>query len=404
MKILSIETSCDETAVAILEATGSLDDPDFQVLGNSLVSQIELHKEFGGVYPNLARREHAKNLVPILLSALNQAFSKNLDIGCPSEEIISKIENILIKEPTLLELFKKEISHLKRPNIDYIAVTHGPGLEPALWVGIVFAEALGALWSLPVLPVNHMEGHIYSPLYEAHRARQADQKPLLEFSALALLVSGGHTELVHIRDFGSYEIVGRTRDDAVGEAFDKVARLLGLPYPGGPKISALAEIHRSKNLTPSFSLPRPMIHSNDLDFSFSGLKTAVLYKLKGQDITLDIQEEMSHEFEDAAVEVLISKTERALKNHEAKTLIVAGGVSQNKTLRSELHKLKSRLEGLNLLLPENDLTTDNAVMIGIAAYIQIIKNPKNLKIEPSKISAQGNLSLDSMVHIETPKD
>ena len=350
MKILAIETSCDETAVALLECSGDLHNPTFKILANALVSQIDLHKEFGGVVPMLAKREHEKNL-PVLVEKVLKEAQINLD----------------------------------KPNIDLIAVTAGPGLEPALWAGIVFAQGLGAEWSLPVHAVNHMEGHIYSPLLNMQEG--------LVLPALALLVSGGHTELVHIKDFGEYEVIGQTKDDAVGEAFDKVARLLGLEYPGGPKISKLAESHRSKGLIPSFELPRPMIHSKDFNFSFSGLKTSVLYRLKDQQITEEVQEEMARAFEDASVEVLINKTERALEQYGLNTLIVAGGVSANKYLRSELEKLREKNIGLHLLLPENSLTTDNAVMIGMTAYINFLKKPDLIKDAQTNIRAQGNLSL-----------
>lgn len=384
MKILSIETSCDETAISILEAEGGLQTPTFNILGNALISQVDIHKEYGGVYPNMARREHARNLVPVLLSTLKQTFN-TLETGPElGGEIKEKLADIFIKEPELLVFFMKDIATLKRPQIDHIAVTAGPGLEPALWVGILFAQALGLIWDLPIFPINHMEGHIYSPLYHLQSK--------LAFPALSLLVSGGHTELVYIKDFGDYKIIGRTRDDAVGEAFDKVARLLNLPYPGGPRISALAELHRSKGLKPSFEFPRPMINSGDFDFSYSGLKTSVLYKLKGVEITEDLQEETSHAFEDAAVGVLISKTTRALDEYDAKTLIVAGGVSQNTYLRSELEKLATTRDGLTLLLPEISLTTDNAVMIAITAYIRILKGDTGTR---ERIRANGNLSLDA---------
>ncbi|CAN5127236.1 tRNA (adenosine(37)-N6)-threonylcarbamoyltransferase complex transferase subunit TsaD [soil metagenome] len=347
MKILAIETSCDETAVAVIEASGGLQKPTFKILGNSLISQIDIHKEFGGVVPMLAKREHKKNL-PILL------------------------------EKTLLDAGLDP----QKPSIDALAVTSGPGLEPALWEGILFTEELGQKWDMPVFPINHMEGHVYSPLYEA--------LPLLTFPALALLVSGGHTELVYIKDFGSYEIIGRTLDDAAGEAFDKVARLLGLEYPGGPKVSLLAASHRKKGLKPDFEFPRPMIHSKDLNFSYSGLKTAVLYKLKDQVITPEVQEETARAFEDAAIEVLIEKTKKALEMYDVRTLIVAGGVSQNTYLRSELQKLADTRMDLTLLLPIKSLTTDNAVMIGIAAYIQMEKGNKGTR---EKIRANGNLKL-----------
>ena len=367
MKILAIETSCDETAIALLEINGALEKPDIKILGNTLLSQVTLHAEYGGVYPNLAKREHQKNL-PILL------------------------------EQTLKEA---KMSEAELRTIDCIAVTAGPGLEPALWTGITFAEDLGKKWSKPVIPVNHMEGHIYSVLYQDKFSISNSQFSKLELPALALLVSGGHTELVHVKDFGSYEIMGQTRDDAVGEAFDKVARMLGLPYPGGPEISKLAEIARGKiNLqTTALRLPRPMIHSKDLDFSFSGLKTAVLYKLKSEQRNDDeFKEDMARAFEDAAIEVLVEKTRRALLklDREVKTLIVAGGVSANLHLSRELNKLTNEFPNTNLCLPTKSLTTDNAIMIGIAAFIKISRKPEILK-DKIPIIARGNLSLKDII-------
>ncbi len=354
MKILAIETSCDETAVTLLEMSGRLERPDIEVLGDSLLSQIELHEKYGGVYPNLAKREHEKNL-PILL------------------------------EKTLKEAGESPES----PQIDAIAVTEGPGLEPALWVGINFALELGRKWGKPVIPVNHMEGHIFSTLYKM------SEKDSLKLPALALLVSGGHTELVVVKDFRDYEIIGRTRDDAVGEAFDKVARMLGLPYPGGPKISGLAESSRAKKKKIEIEFPRPMIHSKELDFSFSGLKTAVLYKLKSELRTDgEFKEDVSRAFEDAAVGVLVEKTRRALleSGKGIKTLIAAGGVSANLHLSRELEKLASEFPSLALHLPIKYLTTDNAVMIGIAAFIRVTRNPEILR-DQVKIEARGNLSI-----------
>ena len=355
MKILAIETSCDETAVAILEIDGPLEKPDIKVLGNTLLSQIALHEKYGGVYPNLAKREHEKNLPHLLEQTLKEA--------------------------------KESLEH---PDIDVIAVTNGPGLEPALWVGINFATELGKSWGKPVVPINHMEGHIFSVLFEAIEN--------LALPALALLVSGGHTELVHINDFGNYEIIGRTRDDAVGEAFDKAARMLGLPYPGGPRISGLAEISREKNREDKIKLPRPMIHSKDLDFSFSGLKTAVLYKLKAENRSdEDFKEEMARAFEDAAVEVLVEKTRSALLKlgDEVKTLIVAGGVAANLHLSKELEKLINDFPNISLRMPKKLLSTDNAIMIGIAAFIQINVNREETLEQASPITASGNLSLTS---------
>jgi N6-L-threonylcarbamoyladenine synthase len=354
MKILAIETSCDETAVTLLDINGPLEKPDIKILGNTLLSQVALHKQYGGVYPNLAKREHEKNLPPLLEQALREAGE-----------------------------------NLKKPNLDYIAVTNGPGLEPALWVGINFAAELGKKWNKPVIPVNHMEGHIYSILYDVLNTE------CLTLPALALLVSGGHTELVYVRDFGNYEIIGRTRDDAVGESFDKTARMLGLPYPGGPQISRLAEKARKRTAEDRIKLPRPMIRSKNLDFSFSGLKTAVLYRLQAEKEISDIfKEDMARAFEDAAVETLIEKTRRALFGLEGKikTLIVAGGVSANTYLSQELKRLASEFPDLTLKMPSKLLTTDNAIMIGIAAFIKINKKPETLR-NKNPIIALGNLSL-----------
>lgn len=356
MKILAIETSCDETAVTLIEINGAPERPDIKILGDSLISQTEIHEKYGGVYPNLAKREHEKNL-PILL------------------------------EKTL----KDAVENPESPLIDCIAVTEGPGLEPALWTGISFAQNLGKKWNKPVIPVNHMEGHIFSTLYKM------EENDSLKLPALALLVSGGHTELVVINDFRNYEIIGRTRDDAVGEAFDKVARMLGLPYPGGPKISNLAEASRKKKESIEIKLPRPMIHSKELDFSFSGLKTAVLYKIKEENRSdEEFKEDISRAFEDSAVDVLVEKTHRALLElgKDIKTLIVAGGVSANTHLSRELEKLVTKFPDIKLRLPTKYLTTDNAVMIGIAAFIRVTKEPRILKNQ-LELRARGNLSISS---------
>lgn len=362
MKILAIETSCDETAVALLDINGALEKPNIKILGNTLLSQVALHEQYGGVYPNLAKREHEKNLPPLLEQTLREAGENP-----------------------------------ERPNVDYIAVTNGPGLEPALWVGINFATELGKKWNKPVIPVNHMEGHLVSVLFRDENAKGKSQNEKLELPALGLLVSGGHTELVYIKDFGNYEVIGQTRDDAVGEAFDKTARMLGLPYPGGPKISRLAEFSRKRSAEDRIKLPRPMIHSKDLDFSFSGLKTAVLYRLKAEkDINDKFKEDMARAFEDAAIEVLITKTRRALfeLGNGVKTLIVAGGVSANTHLSQELKKLADEFPNITLRIPSRLLTTDNAIMIGIAAFIKIQKKPKLFKKNAS-IKASGNLLLIS---------
>lgn len=365
MKILAIETSCDETAIALLDIDGALERPDIKILGNTLLSQVAIHQQYGGVYPNLAKREHERNLPPLLEQTLKEASMDN-----------------------------------KHPDIDIIAVTNGPGLEPALWTGINFATKLGKKWHKPVVPVNHMEGHIWSVLYKEPPISNNEFLIPKGFKlpALALLVSGGHTELVYMKDFGEYEIMGRTRDDAVGEAFDKAARMLGLPYPGGPEISRLAEIARKRDSEDKIKLPRPMIHSKDLDFSFSGLKTAILYRIKSaNELDNKFKEDMARAFEDAAVEVLISKTRRALfeLGSEVKTLIAAGGVSANTHLSRELNRVIDKFPNVTLRIPIKLLTTDNAIMIGIAAFIKIKKKPQSLK-QKNSITASGNLSFISL--------
>src|SRR3989344_6594383 len=266
MKILGIETSCDETAVAVLE----IKNDKIKVLSNTISSQVKLHAEYGGVVPNLAAREHVKNIGRIFKFALKEAKIKD---------------------------FKKEI--------DLIAVTRGPGLGPALLIGISFAKAIAWKYQKPLAGVNHLEGHIYSNWLNPNFKPKA-----LTFPILHLIVSGGHTELVLMEDYNKYKLIGETLDDAIGEAFDKVARLLGLGYPGGPIISKLAE-HGNQNRYP---LPSPMIHSKDFNFSYSGLKTAVLYlirDLKLKKLNPQTRADIAASFQKAAIDVLIKKTMRA---------------------------------------------------------------------------------------------
>ena len=389
MKILGIETSCDETALSLIEASGDQTQPNFKVINTALFSQIELHKEYGGVYPSLAKREHAKNLIPLLSELLNENSEKIPDPETDTEtetEITEEQKKVLTevfeREPELLELFLKVIPKTFKPEVDMIAVTSGPGLEPALWVGINFARALSYIWQIPVLPVNHMEGHIVSVL--------RDNKNEIIFPMVALLISGGHTELVLIKNWGEYEMIGQTLDDAVGEAFDKVARLMDLEYPGGPKVSLLAEKAREQNLDNSeITLPRPMLHSDNFDFSFSGIKTAVLYKIQKLKADGDFDEEMKMkvalEFEDAATEVLYAKTKNALSEYGAQRLIIGGGVIANKHIRETFAKLDTEVS-----VPEFELATDNAIMIAMAGYIKSFRNKGEIFPE---IKAEGNLKL-----------
>lgn len=385
MIILGIETSCDETALSLLQADGDLNAPHFTVLGTSLFSQVKIHEQYGGVFPMLAKREHAKNLVPLLSNLLHTAVSGT--VIQLSEELRLEISTLLEREPELRDAFFPFIETAPRPNVDMIAVTQGPGLEPALWVGINFARALSLAWNIPIMPINHMEGHIVSPLLT---------KTTAELPAVALLISGGHTELVLIETWGKYTVIGETVDDAVGEAFDKVARMLDLPYPGGPQISKLAEEERANpSSEPLFSLPRPMLHSNDFKFSFSGLKTAVLYTIKKRE-TLNAQEkqQLAKEFEDAVTEVLVAKTRKALEYYGAKTLIVGGGVIANIHIRSSLEQLKKVDRELVLLFPTFDLATDNAAMIAMAAYFNHLTDKKPVNGH-KKLKALGNLSIAS---------
>lgn len=336
--ILAIETSCDETAAAVVQKNGA----HFAVLANVVQSQISLHAKWGGVVPELASREHIKNVAPVIEEAL-------------------------------------ERSGLALADIDALAVTAGPGLMPALVVGVNAAKMLATLWDKPLLPIHHLEGHIYANLLPPANLPQ-NAAPVtpneLAFPLLALVVSGGHTQLMLMEDHFQYRILGETKDDAVGEAFDKVAKMLGLPYPGGPQIAQRADdfakshaAAETKSLQALF--PRPMIDTPQYDFSFSGLKTAVLYyiqKHEAQKETEGFRSEVSYAFQEAATDVLVHKTKRAIKQYHPKTLVMAGGVSANTTLRSKLEKLvQNDFPAACFLMPPFVYSLDNAAMIGAAA-------------------------------------
>lgn len=392
MKILSIETSCDETAISVVEATGGLDNLKFEILGNSLFSQIAIHQQYGGVYPMIAKREHAKNLPPILKESLTSAsLFKKVETSY-KEEVWEEIKNTLSREEGLYDGFRKIFENIEKPNVDIIGVTSGPGLAPALWVGISFAQALGKLWNIPVVGINHMEGHITSVLAENSDNRK------VEFPALALLISGGHTEIVEIKNWGQYNVIGQTKDDAVGEAFDKVARMLDLPYPGGVEISRLAEYARQNNIPHKVKLPRPMLHSKDLNFSFSGLKTAVLYYIRdnwnkdASNANEEDRADLAREFEDSIIEVLVAKVEEAIKHNDARTLIIGGGVIANKRIREVFMGFEKKFNGLIVKTPVKNLATDNAIMIACATYVNILLNPELIN-QNNKIVALGNVKL-----------
>lgn len=382
MKILGIETSCDDTAVALIDASGTFGETfKYTTLSNVRVSQT-VHAQYGGVYPNLARGEHQKNLVPMLELALRESSMLAKDTSSIDEEAL---KTILAREPELATLLLPFLSTHAKPNIDAIAVTVGPGLEPALWVGINFAKALASSWNIPLIPTNHMEGHIIISMMENGRM------PHGEMPALALLISGGHTELILMNAFAEYTYIGRTRDDAVGEAFDKVARMLNLPYPGGPHISRLAEEARAKNIRSAHSLPRAMLNSGDYDFSFAGLKTAVL-RITEQHPSMTDEETsaLAREFEDTATEILVTKTKDASEEHGARALIVGGGVSANTHIRDALHKTAQEL-GIPLLVCAKEDSTDNALMIALAGYFRGLHEGFG---NPDEMRAEGQLKLN----------
>jgi N6-L-threonylcarbamoyladenine synthase len=389
MTILAFETSCDETAIAAIVANEKEKNVgNFHVLADVTQSQISLHNTWGGVVPSLAKREHAKNILSVLAQCLEKANIKGEGENVIlAEDKKEKIKSTFTHLPALAEGLIVFVEKNPLPYIDLITVTVGPGLEPALWVGINTAEALGIAWEKPVLGVNHMEGHILSVLLDKEGAGEFNIKGI-KFPVLSLLVSGGHTELVLMESWLNYKVIGQTKDDAAGEAFDKAARMLGLPYPGGPEIAKLAL--NAKN-NPPFALPRPMLHSKDFNFSFSGLKTALLYNLKKiEPVSEEVKSEVAHEFEEAIVEVLVKKTIAAAKEHAVTTVILGGGVSANTRLREELIKEVAGLPDVKLLLPERKYTTDNAVMIAIAGYF---KSKDDSSVSPPLI-ARGNLLLE----------
>ncbi|MBI2674196.1 MAG: tRNA (adenosine(37)-N6)-threonylcarbamoyltransferase complex transferase subunit TsaD [Candidatus Yanofskybacteria bacterium] len=382
MKILGVETSCDETAIAVVEVKGN----KIRVLSNIVSSQVKLHAKYGGVVPNLAAREHEKNLPHVFRGALKK-------------------------------------SKLKMVDIDLIAVARGPGLSPALWRGINFAKELSEKYKKPILGVSHLEGHIYSnwlsPVGENSKfeirnskqtassaevasATKAGQISNLKtqniFPVLNLIVSGGHTELVLMKNHGKYQIIGETLDDAVGEAFDKVARLLGLGYPGGPAIALRAEqwnVEMSKCRNIEISFPRPMINQKNYNFSYAGLKTAVLYKVRdlknaGVKLTDKIINEICYEFQNAALDVLVYKTTKATQGYKVKSLLLSGGVSANKELRKRLAAEAEKLK-VKYSQPEMEYTGDNAAMIAIAGYFKIKNKNEKVKTDWGSVEMDANL-------------
>ena len=325
---LGIETSCDDTGVAILKN-------EREVLCEFLSSQIKDHAKFGGVIPEFAARKHLENLLPLVNAALNE-------------------------------------TKINPRELNLIAVTRGPGLMGSLIVGVQTAKALSQVWDVPLIGVNHLEGHLFAPLVEAED---------LEPPFLSLIVSGGHTEIIKVQKFGSYELLGQTRDDAAGEAYDKAAKILGLKYPGGPEIDRLAKLGNSH----AFNFPVPLKNTDKIEFSFSGLKTALLWQVKKfQDSGGKIPiEDLCASFQRAVTEALISKVNLAVKLTGIKKVSASGGVSANSALREALSKSKN----FRAWLPEIKRCTDNAVMIAMAGRNSFARN-KNL---PDEVAADPSL-------------
>ena len=407
MIILAIETSCDDTCIAVIELT-SKKNTRFNILSNIISSQVEIHKKYGGVWPTLAKREHQRNLVPVLEQSLKEAklLDKSQKSNLKSQIYISKfktLEKILLREKNLFKELKKFLKKYQKPKIDSIAITNGPGLEPCLWTGVNFAKALACFWDLPIVPVNHIEAHILVNFINKFQVSSFKFQDL--FPAICLVVSGGHTQLILMENFGKYKILGETRDDAAGECFDKIARILGLGYPGGPAIAAKAAKLQTINSSTLSSepkgyklltkLPRPMIYSKDYDFSFSGLKTAVLYDYKKQPPKIKKSQKylgwMAKEIQQAIIDVLIKKTIKAAKNFKAKTIILGGGVAANEELRKQFFEnCKLKIENCLFLVPPKNFCTDNAAMAAIAGYYAKLRGETE---KWQKIKAEANLRI-----------
>lgn len=332
MRVLGIESSCDETGIALYDTQKGL-------LAHALYSQIEMHAEYGGVVPELASRDHIQKTLPLIQQVLDQAG-------------------------------------LKRTDIDAVAYTAGPGLVGALLVGAAIGRSLAWALNIPALPINHMEGHLLSPLLEDH-------PPTFPF--VSLLVSGGHSLLVDVKDVGEYTLLGESIDDAVGEAFDKTAKMLGLGYPGGPALAKLAE----QGIANIYEFPRPMVNRPGLDFSFSGLKTAALNAWLVSTQTEQAKANIALAFETAAVDTLLIKCKRALKQTGHRRLVVAGGVSANQSLRSALNTMRN----IQVFYPQLQFCGDNGAMIAFAGAMR----QQAMQIEqPAQFDVRSRWPLDEM--------
>ena len=330
MKTLGIETSCDETAIAIYDSNKG-------IIGESIYSQMKMHAEYGGVVPELASRDHCLKIIDVLKDALGD---------------------------------------YQLSDIDQIAYTSGPGLLGALLIGESFAQGLSSALQVPLIPINHLEGHLMSPMMEF---------PEISMPFICLLVSGGHSMIVDVRAKGDYEIIGQSQDDAVGEAFDKVGKLLGVPYPGGPHIEKLAVNGNPK----AYDFPRPMIHSDNLDMSLSGLKTAVLYTVqKIEEINNHIKADIAASFQKAVTDVLIAKIKKTINQTNRSDVIIAGGVAANKYIRKEFKELENTLN-IRVYYPDLKYCGDNAAMIAFVGSMMTATKEKNIK---SKVRARWPLN------------
>ena len=313
MRVLGIETSCDETGIAVYDSEAGL-------LANQLYSQVKLHADYGGVVPELASRDHVRKTIPLIQAALKEAG-------------------------------------LTAQDIDGVAYTAGPGLVGALLVGATIGRSLAFAWNVPAVPVHHMEGHLLAPMLE-------DNPP--DFPFVALLVSGGHTQLISVTGIGEYTLLGESIDDAAGEAFDKTAKLLGLDYPGGPLLSKMA----AQGVAGRFTFPRPMTDRPGLDFSFSGLKTFAANTIRGNDSDPQTHADIARAFEDAVVDTLAIKCKRALDQTGFKQLVMAGGVSANRTLRAKLEEVMTKRGG-KVFYARPEFCTDNGAMIAYAGMVRL---------------------------------
>lgn len=333
MRVLALESSCDESAAAVLDADAGL-------LAHKIYSQITLHQEYGGVVPELASRDHLRKLLPLVEDTLREADTTPADI-------------------------------------QGIAYTAGPGLIGALLTGASLGRSLAYAWNVPAIAVHHLEGHLLAPLLE---------QSSLEMPFLALLVSGGHTMLIEVQDFGRYVVLGESLDDAAGEAFDKTAKLLGLPYPGGPHLAALAE-----QGGPGIELPRPMVDRAGLDFSFSGLKTAAQLALREEEVSGQRRADLAYAFQEAIVDTLIARTARALDQTGLGRLVVVGGVGANRSLRERMRGM-AEARGVQIFYPRLEFCTDNAAMIAVAGLWRLRAGQH----EPLAIRARARWPLNEM--------